>query len=634
MIPSASFHDFSGHIDKDDAETINDLKETITNLKLSLQSHAESKAETMEHFETLKKAHDALFEEHQALQEQMDDAVELLKFMKEDKVGNEEYIEELKAQVEELERRLEGSVVSATIEGLTKDKMELQNSLKQCKEEIEDLQMELRDAHDLEAECELLREKLSKMESGNKGGNYKLDNDPALASMSGDGSKQNISQNEDRINELETRHEEAMRELREQHERELAGMRQRHEEELKELRQRHEEDLGESRSRYDRQLEVNQTYFDKIRSQDQQLSEAQERINQLQQEYHDRLEENEKVKKAMENLLGEKDDMTARLEIVSHEKSDLEEKVASLQLEITNLREHGADEEDLQTERENSYIQQLKEKAKLQRDQQLEIDRLNDELSTSISRIAQLQRELNSPAKPQSIDSRNDSANAQKLLKKNEKLTVLNGELTRENEAMVLKIEMLEEQLRAHEENDEQGNNNDGDDNSLSTRRQQEYQQPSQSSTERADNHEQEQELIQCNESLRCQIQILEYQIQEQEKSSQQKELRNAELEKEMQERLAKRLATQMAEIEKRLKRDIEKKLRKELEKEYEEKQEQVKPPTRSRSLYVPGEDESVRSTPPSENAAIALMEKQLRQQLQVSIHLIIVNPPPPTSPR
>jgi hypothetical protein len=45
-------------------------------------THATSNAETLEHFNTLQKAHDALYREHVTLQEQMDDAVELLKYLK------------------------------------------------------------------------------------------------------------------------------------------------------------------------------------------------------------------------------------------------------------------------------------------------------------------------------------------------------------------------------------------------------------------------------------------------------------------------------------------------------------------------------------------------------------------------
>ena len=62
--------------------TIQDLHETISHLKKSLLTHATSSAETMEHFQTLQVAHDTLYGEHIHLQEQMDDAVELLKYLK------------------------------------------------------------------------------------------------------------------------------------------------------------------------------------------------------------------------------------------------------------------------------------------------------------------------------------------------------------------------------------------------------------------------------------------------------------------------------------------------------------------------------------------------------------------------
>ena len=118
--PNPNYEDDGG-----DEETIDDLHETITNLKQSVMNHANSSADTMEHFSTLQKAHDTLYKEHVHLQEQMDDAVELLKYLKEEKGNYDVKIEELTSEMEALKGANEDSVVSMTIENLTKEKMEL-----------------------------------------------------------------------------------------------------------------------------------------------------------------------------------------------------------------------------------------------------------------------------------------------------------------------------------------------------------------------------------------------------------------------------------------------------------------------------------------------------------------------------
>ncbi|KAL3805306.1 hypothetical protein HJC23_009013 [Cyclotella cryptica] len=124
-------HERESHIG--DHETIDDLNETIVNLKSSLMTHATSNAETMEHFNTLQKAHDKLYAEHMHLQEQMDDAVELLKYLKEEKSTNEAKIDDLQNELLRFKKMTEGSVVSMTIENLTKEKMELETSLENVK---------------------------------------------------------------------------------------------------------------------------------------------------------------------------------------------------------------------------------------------------------------------------------------------------------------------------------------------------------------------------------------------------------------------------------------------------------------------------------------------------------------------
>ena len=78
----SSFHGQTEHQRESSQETIDDLNETIVNLKSSLMTHATSNAEALNQFDMLQKAHDKLYEEHVTLQEQMDDAVELLKYLK------------------------------------------------------------------------------------------------------------------------------------------------------------------------------------------------------------------------------------------------------------------------------------------------------------------------------------------------------------------------------------------------------------------------------------------------------------------------------------------------------------------------------------------------------------------------
>lgn len=119
-------------------QTTEDLQETITALRQSVATHANANAETLEHVTTLKKAHDTLYSEHLSLQEQMDDAVELLKYLKEEKSANETKIKELNVEIGVLKESASGNVgvgvVSSTIESLTREKMELEEALKVMEE--------------------------------------------------------------------------------------------------------------------------------------------------------------------------------------------------------------------------------------------------------------------------------------------------------------------------------------------------------------------------------------------------------------------------------------------------------------------------------------------------------------------
>ena len=115
--------------DDDGGESAEDLRQTISNLRHSIMAHAESSAESGERLSSLRAAHDSLLAEHLRLQEQMDDAVELLKYLKEEKGGYEERVSELSAEVESLRDAAEGDVVSMTISNLTREKMALESQL-------------------------------------------------------------------------------------------------------------------------------------------------------------------------------------------------------------------------------------------------------------------------------------------------------------------------------------------------------------------------------------------------------------------------------------------------------------------------------------------------------------------------
>ena len=115
--------------DDDGGESAEDLRQTISSLRHSIMAHAESSAESGERLSSLRAAHDSLLAEHLRLQEQMDDAVELLKYLREEKGGCEDRVSELSAEVESLRDAAEGDVVSMTISNLTREKMALESQL-------------------------------------------------------------------------------------------------------------------------------------------------------------------------------------------------------------------------------------------------------------------------------------------------------------------------------------------------------------------------------------------------------------------------------------------------------------------------------------------------------------------------
>jgi len=121
-----------GNNNEDEDMDMGDLRETIAHLKESVMTHANSSAETMEHFVTLQKAHDTLYGDYTRLQEQMDDAVELLKYLKEDKSNYEGKVGDMTAELEVLRKEskniaalnAKNSELSAKIEALEKSNKE------------------------------------------------------------------------------------------------------------------------------------------------------------------------------------------------------------------------------------------------------------------------------------------------------------------------------------------------------------------------------------------------------------------------------------------------------------------------------------------------------------------------------
>lgn len=110
-------------------DTDEELRQIIVGLRTSVMTHANSSAESVEHLTRLRLAHDNLYKEHVNLQEQMDDAVELLKYLKDDKANYEDKLRCLTNENYVLKNMSEGDVVGMTIAQLTKEKMNLEAQL-------------------------------------------------------------------------------------------------------------------------------------------------------------------------------------------------------------------------------------------------------------------------------------------------------------------------------------------------------------------------------------------------------------------------------------------------------------------------------------------------------------------------
>ena len=115
--------------DIEEASSPDELRQIIAGLRTSVMTHANSSAESVEHLTRLRLAHDNLYKEHVNLQEQMDDAVELLKYLKDEKANYEDKLRCLTNENNALKNMSEGDVVSMTIAQLTKEKMNLEAQL-------------------------------------------------------------------------------------------------------------------------------------------------------------------------------------------------------------------------------------------------------------------------------------------------------------------------------------------------------------------------------------------------------------------------------------------------------------------------------------------------------------------------
>ena len=121
----------------DGDEDMGDLRETIAHLKESVMTHANSSAESMEQFANLQLAHDTLYGDYTRLQEQMDDAVELLKYLKEEKNNYEGKVADMNAELEILRKESKNianlnatnSQLATKIETLEKSNKEARASL-------------------------------------------------------------------------------------------------------------------------------------------------------------------------------------------------------------------------------------------------------------------------------------------------------------------------------------------------------------------------------------------------------------------------------------------------------------------------------------------------------------------------
>jgi hypothetical protein len=102
-------------LDNGGGKSRKDLRQTIAGLRRSLMAHAKSSAKSKERLSRVFSEHNTLLQEHLALQEQMDNAVELLKYLKEEKCDYDGRISKLCAQVHKLRDAAKENIMSVTM---------------------------------------------------------------------------------------------------------------------------------------------------------------------------------------------------------------------------------------------------------------------------------------------------------------------------------------------------------------------------------------------------------------------------------------------------------------------------------------------------------------------------------------
>ena len=605
-----------------DLETVDDLNETILNLKSSLMTHATSNAETMEHFNTLQKAHDALYAEHVHLQEQMDDAVELLRYLKEEKSSNEETIGELQKELGEYKKMAQGSVVSMTIENMTKEKMELETTVRNITR-IKDEAM-LRAAA-LQSERDDFEQKAKSLEKFKEA--YELQ----TKSSSNSGEKLSHLEKEklelaERVTELEGEvyklkqdadANAAMVTKMKDVEGELADVQASSQTEIADLKNEIRDLKAELVSAYSEQEMADE-------DKDNLIAELKGEVKELKAELvtayseQERADEQEteisdlrnKVKDMQSELDSEQERADKQEAIIEKLKHDLKE----VKLEQAASSAHASGQQKTEIERLEAEIEDLEEElsaeAKKCTQYKLDVEKLHSKFNATNGMLAALEEELATEAE-KSLRYKLQVNDLEKALEeKNKQIASIDEELVREKEEMQSHLDSLQRQLIQYQEEEGTPHHNS-------------QQHPSQSSTENPQQQRPHEELMIENEELSYQVQNLQSQLKsERVKAAKEAEV-HAQLEKEMQGRLAQRLAVHLQESE----AAMEAKIRGELEEEFEEKmknqqqkfEEKVKNQQRQMKAKSFNADaaKGLELTRSSSTSFQTELEDQLRKQLQ-----------------
>jgi len=427
----------SQYLFSDDGDTISDLKHTITNLKLSKDSQTQQ-------FNTLQTSHDKLYKEHIHIQSQMDDAVELLKYLKVEKSTNEKCIDELNMQISILKHNGEdgggegtGNVVSLTIEKLTKEKMELENALKEkskaskdsnCRNEVDKKRIAELDIENSELLCkiDMLEQKVTAAAAVEKGNNASTaadtttENEEMVADLC---KEKELLQ--DRIKELEdlSSHENERHQLCIQEYETKLGKLQSEHDTLRQQQQldssREEEEVSKLKSQLNTSLETiaklkRSTSSTSLSSQAKQQSQTPQAVGTT-EKYEALQQEQEEMKiyiKSMEDTLLSKNEMLDTLqEEYTNTKVTLSNQLLELQQKVDGFN----DERTSYQLQINSYKQKQEVfKDQLSSQQENEV-MLQDQL-TSYQQLQQQQQQQGSEAEESNKQLTIDNGNLQKRI--------------------------------------------------------------------------------------------------------------------------------------------------------------------------------------------------------------------------